>query len=71
MNSFEVEYRSFMLYLVEMVDKIGDLIHNRKKMSHDKLMSKLSTVILDPNHRIHLGVFLVLLSFVIYIVSVQ
>lgn len=71
MNWFEDEYRSFMLYLVKMVDKIGDLIHNRKKMSHDKLMSKMSTIILEPKHRIHLGVFLVLLSFVIYIVSVQ
>ena len=57
-----------MDYLIKMIDEIGTLLQENNL--DGKLIKKLSVIILNPEYRIQLGVLIILISFIIYIVSV-
>ena len=61
-------YLKFMEYVIKLIDEIGDTLTNNKM--DENLIKKLSVIILNPKYRIQLGVLIILLSFIIYIVSV-
>ena len=58
----------FIDYLIKMIDEIGTLLQENNL--DGKLIKKLSAIILNPEYRIQLGVLIILISFIIYIVSV-
>ena len=64
----EKQYLIFMDYLIKMIDEIGTLLQENNL--DGKLIKKLSAIILNPEYRIQLGVLIILISFIIYIVSV-
>jgi hypothetical protein len=64
----EKQYLMFMDYLIKMIDEIGTLLQENNL--DGKLIKKLSVIILNPEYRIQLGVLIILISFIIYIVSV-
>ena len=64
----EREYLNFMEYVIKLIDEIGDTLTNNKM--DENLIKKLSVIILNPKYRIQLGVLIILISFIIYIVSV-
>jgi hypothetical protein len=64
----EQEYLKFMEYVIKLIDEIGDTLTNNKM--DENLIKKLSVIILNPEYRIQLGVLIILISFIIYIVSV-
>tara|TARA_B100001996_G_scaffold375838_1_gene356308 strand:- start:1044 stop:1244 length:201 start_codon:yes stop_codon:yes gene_type:complete len=64
----EQEYLKFMEYVIKLIDEIGDTLTNNKM--DENLIKKLSVIILNPKYRIQLGVLIILISFIIYIVSV-
>jgi hypothetical protein len=64
----EKQYLMFMDYLIKMIDEIGTLLQENNL--DGKLIKKLSAIILNPEYRIQLGVLIILISFIIYIVSV-
>lgn len=64
----EREYSKFMEYVIKLIDEIGNALTDNKM--DEKLIKKLSVIILDPKYRIQLGVLIILISFIIYIVSV-
>lgn len=57
-----------MEYVIKLIDEIGDTLTNNKM--DENLIKKLSVIILNPKYRIQLGVLIILISFIIYIVSV-
>jgi hypothetical protein len=61
-------YLKFMEYVIKLIDEIGDTLTNNKM--DENLIKKLSVIILNPKYRIQLGVLIILISFIIYIVSV-
>jgi hypothetical protein len=64
----EQEYLKFMKYVINLVDEIGDVIEDGKP--DEKLFKKIINIILKPEYRIQLGILIILISFIIYIVSV-
>jgi len=68
----ENEYKYFIKYLITFIDDIGNLIIelNKKSLSSEQFIKKLSLIVLDPKYRIQLGMLIILISFIIYIVSV-
>lgn len=64
----EQEYLKFMEYVIKLIDEIGNALTNNK--IDENLIKKLSVIILNPKYRIQLGVLIILISFIIYIVSV-
>jgi len=64
----EREYLKFMKYVINLVDEIGDVIEDGKP--DEKLLKKIINIILKPEYRIQLGILIILISFIIYIVSV-
>ena len=64
----EKQYLMFIDYLIKMIDEIGTLLQENNL--DGKLIKKLSAIILNPEYRIQLGVLIILISFIIYIVSV-
>tara|TARA_B110001450_G_scaffold47489_1_gene44195 strand:+ start:410 stop:610 length:201 start_codon:yes stop_codon:yes gene_type:complete len=64
----EREYLKFMKYVINLVDEIGDVIEDGKP--DEKLFKKIINIILKPEYRIQLGILIILISFIIYIVSV-
>lgn len=64
----EREYLKFMRYVINLVDEIGDVIEDGKP--DEKLFKKIINIILKPEYRIQLGILIILISFIIYIVSV-
>jgi|TARA_B110000259_G_scaffold26451_1_gene27357 hypothetical protein len=64
----EKQYLMFMDYLIKMIDEIGSVLQDSKL--DENLVKKLSSIILNPEYRIQLGVLIILISFIIYIVSV-
>lgn len=57
-----------MKYVINLVDEIGDVIEDGKP--DEKLFKKIINIILKPEYRIQLGILIILISFIIYIVSV-
>ena len=57
-----------MRYVINLVDEIGDVIEDGKP--DEKLFKKIINIILKPEYRIQLGILIILISFIIYIVSV-
>ena len=68
----ENEYKYFIKYLITFIDDIGKLIIelNKNNLSSEQFIKKLSLIVLDPKYRIQLGMLIILISFIIYIVSV-
>jgi len=68
----ENEYKYFIKYLITFIDDIGNLIIelNKNSLSSEQFIKKLSLIVLDPKYRIQLGMLIILISFIIYIVSV-
>ena len=68
----ENEYKYFIKYLITFIDDILNLIIelNKNNLSLEKFIKKLSLIVLDPKYRIQLGMLIILISFIIYIVSV-
>jgi len=68
----ENEYKYFIKYLITFIDDIGNLIIelNKNNLSSEQFIKKLSLIVLDPKYRIQLGMLIILISFIIYIVSV-
>ena len=64
----EREYLKFMEYVIKLIDEIGNALTDNKM--DENLIKKLSVIILNPKYRIQLGVLIILISFIIYIVSV-
>jgi len=64
----EREYSKFMEYVIKLVDEIGNALNDNKM--DENLIKKISVIILNPKYRIQLGVLIILISFIIYIVSV-
>lgn len=64
----EREYLKFMEYVIKLIDEIGNVLNDNKM--DENLIKKLSVIILNPKYRIQLGVLIILISFIIYIVSV-
>ena len=64
----EQEYLKFMEYVIKLIDEIGNVLTDNKM--DETLVKKLIVIILNPNYRIQLGVLIILISFIIYIVSV-
>ena len=64
----EQEYLKFMEYVIKLIDEIGNALTDNK--IDENLIKKLSVIILNPKYRIQLGVLIILISFIIYIVSV-
>ena len=64
----EREYLKFMEYVIKLIDEIGNALTDNKM--DENLIKKLSIIILNPKYRIQLGVLIILISFIIYIVSV-
>lgn len=64
----EREYSKFMEYVIKLIDEIGNALNDNKM--DENLIKKLSVIILNPKYRIQLGVLIILISFIIYIVSV-
>lgn len=64
----EKQYLIFMDYLIKMIDEIGNALQDNN--FDEKLIKKLSVIILNPEYRIQLGVLIIFISFIIYIVSV-
>ncbi len=64
----EQEYLKFMEYVIKLIDEIGNVLTDNK--IDENLIKKLSVIILNPKYRIQLGVLIILISFIIYIVSV-
>jgi|TARA_B110000459_G_scaffold112824_1_gene124898 hypothetical protein len=64
----EQEYLKFMEYVIKLIDEIGNVLTDNKM--DENLVKKLIVIILNPNYRIQLGVLIILISFIIYIVSV-
>jgi hypothetical protein len=64
----EREYLKFMEYVIKLIDEIGNTLKDNKM--DENLIKKLSVIILNPKYRIQLGVLIILISFIIYIVSV-
>jgi hypothetical protein len=64
----EQEYLKFMEYVIKLIDEIGNVLTDNKM--DENLIKKLSVIILNPKYRIQLGVLIILISFIIYIVSV-
>jgi len=64
----EREYSKFMEYVIKLIDEIGNALTDNKM--DENLVKKLSVIILNPKYRIQLGVLIILISFIIYIVSV-
>jgi len=64
----EREYLKFIEYVIKLIDEIGNTITDNK--IDENLIKKLSVIILNPKYRIQLGVLIILISFIIYIVSV-
>jgi len=64
----EREYLKFMKYVINLIDEIGDVIEDGKP--DEKLFKKIINIILKPEYRIQLGILIILISFIIYIVSV-
>ena len=64
----EREYLNFMEYVIKLIDEIGNALTDNKM--DENLIKKLSVIILNPKYRIQLGVLIILISFIIYIVSV-
>ena len=64
----EREYLNFMEYVIKLIDEIGNALNDNKM--DENLIKKLSVIILNPKYRIQLGVLIILISFIIYIVSV-
>lgn len=64
----EQEYLKFMEYVIKLIDEIGNALNDNKM--DENLIKKLSVIILNPKYRIQLGVLIILISFIIYIVSV-
>jgi hypothetical protein len=64
----EKQYLMFMDYLIKMIDEIGSAVQDSKL--DENLVKKISSIILNPEYRIQLGVLIILISFIIYIVSV-
>lgn len=62
-------YRSFISYISKMIDEIGLLIMNKNKMSNEEFLTNISKIFLNPQYRIHLGIFIILLSFFLYIID--
>ena len=61
-------YLKFMEYVIKLIDEIGNALTDNKM--DENLVKKLSVIILNPKYRIQLGVLIILISFIIYIVSV-
>jgi|TARA_B110000483_G_scaffold186940_1_gene221378 hypothetical protein len=61
-------YLKFMEYVIKLIDEIGNALTDNKM--DENLIKKLSVIILNPKYRIQLGVLIILISFIIYIVSV-
>ena len=61
-------YLKFMEYVIKLIDEIGNVLTDNKM--DENLVKKLIVIILNPNYRIQLGVLIILISFIIYIVSV-
>lgn len=57
-----------MEYVIKLIDEIGNALTDNKM--DENLIKKLSVIILNPKYRIQLGVLIILISFIIYIVSV-
>ena len=68
----ENEYKYFIKYLITFIDDIGNLIIelNKNSLSSEQFIKKLSLIVFDPKYRIQLGMLIILISFIIYIVSV-
>lgn len=64
----EKEYLKFMEYVIKLIDEIGNVLNDSKM--DENLVKKLIIIILNPTYRIQLGVLIILISFIIYIVSV-
>mgnify|MGYP000521781857 CR=1 FL=1 len=67
---FESEYIIFLKYLTALIDDIGNLISEKHKMSNEVFIQKLCMIILNPKYRVQLGILLIIISFIIYIISV-
>jgi hypothetical protein len=64
----ESEYKKFMDYVIKLIDEIGNLLQNNK--IDEKLLKKIIKIIMQEEYRIQLGILIILISFIIYIVSV-
>tara|TARA_B100001778_G_C18598532_1_gene635977 strand:- start:2419 stop:2619 length:201 start_codon:yes stop_codon:yes gene_type:complete len=64
----EQEYLKFMKYVINLIDEIGNVIEDGNL--NEKLFKKIINIILKPEYRIQLGILIILISFIIYIVSV-
>ncbi len=64
----ESEYKKFMEYVIKLIDEIGNLLENNK--IDEKLLKKIIKIIMQQEYRIQLGILIILISFIIYIVSV-
>lgn len=64
----ESEYKKFMEYVIKLIDEIGNLLQNNK--IDEKLLKKIIKIIMQQEYRIQLGILIILVSFIIYIVSV-
>jgi hypothetical protein len=64
----ESEYKKFMEYVIKLIDEIGSELENNK--IDEKLLKKIIEIIMQPKYRIQLGILIILISFIIYIVSV-
>lgn len=64
------EYKSFLQYLETLINEIGNVITNSKKYDNNEILIKISKIIMRPEYRIHLGVFIILLSMFLYILDV-
>tara|TARA_B100000401_G_C52807534_1_gene721894 strand:- start:2639 stop:2839 length:201 start_codon:yes stop_codon:yes gene_type:complete len=64
----EQEYLKFMKYVINLIDEIGNVIEDGNP--NEKLLKKIINIILKPEYRIQLGILIILISFIIYIVSV-
>ena len=64
----ESEYKKLMEYVIKLIDEIGSELENNK--IDEKLLKKIIEIIMQPKYRIQLGILIILISFIIYIVSV-
>ena len=64
----ESEYKKFMEYVIKLIDEIGSELENNK--IDEKLLKRIIEIIMQPKYRIQLGILIILISFIIYIVSV-
>ena len=65
----ETEYKNFIQYLIKIIDEIGNLIQNNN--NYDKILfTKLSQILFNEQYRIHLGILLIFISFILYIIDI-